>query len=98
MASLADALLPPEPRAAPRPSGSNTANIAAAVISANTNHKFIEAKPRKPVPRGALSMRRFTRKPPSAAIDNSQFHGIAGRDGNTSCFNWLADREISAAG
>src|SRR6185437_13293313 len=93
MASLACALLPLPGRPPPSPSGSSTANIAAAVISANTNHKFIETSSC-----GALSMRRFTLPAPRAAIDNCQFHGIAGRNEKTSYTNWLADAEFDAAG
>src|SRR5690348_15652682 len=93
MASFDCAPLPPAGRAPPSPSGSSTANIAAAVISANTNHRFIETSSC-----GALSCAALHHSRRGRAIDNCQIRGIASKIEKTSYTNWLGDAKFSAAG
>ena len=54
-----------------RPSGQSTAKIAAAVISANTNHSVIKQVPGRNGAFTEAPMRRFTPPAASPAIDNS---------------------------
>src|SRR5690242_10914513 len=93
MASFDCAPLPPAGRVLLNPSGSSTANIAAAVISANTNHKFIETSSC-----GALSWPALHHSRRGRAIDNCQFRGIASKIEKASYTNWLGDAEFSATG